>query len=252
MTKLIEEIRKIEFERIKYNQESEDYFETQQGNVPILISAPHGARHLRRGKWKEEDEYTSSIAIKLAETTGAHVIYVKNKTCEDPNYIKRARYKDKIREIVQNDGIKFLLDIHGVNKSRPFKICVGTRYNNNNESSCPTYKDTIEEALRDFQEPPIFNRRNFKAKKKGTITSFARKECGIESAQVEINARYRIVDRKPDSSKAMSREEPVFRAEEEDVLELFDHLKEMILTIRKKIESDRRTAEVKELESING
>ncbi len=252
MNKLIEEIREIEFERVNYNQESEDYFETQEGNIPILISAPHGARHFRKDKWKEEDEYTSSIAIKLAEATGAHVIYVKNKTYEDPNYAERARYKDKIREIVLNDGIRFLLDIHGANKDRPFKICVGTRYNNNNESSCPTYKDTLEGVLRDFQEPPIFNRRNFKAKKKATVTSFARKECGIESAQVEINARYRIVERKPDSSKAMSGKEPVFKAEEKDVLDLFDHLKEMILRVSEKIESDRRTTAVTELESVKG
>lgn len=236
MNKLIEEIREIEFERIKYDEESEDYFETQEGSIPILISAPHGARHLRKGKWKEEDEYTASIAIKLAEATGAHVIYVKNKTVEDSNYTKETRYKAKVRNIIGNNGIKFLLDIHGVNKNRPFKICVGTRYNNNNESSCPTYKDTIEEVLKDFQEPPIFNRRNFKAKKKETITSFARKECGIESAQVEINARYRIVERKPDSSKAMSGKEPVFKAEEKDVLDLFNHLKIMILRIRDKIE----------------
>jgi hypothetical protein len=239
MTKLIEGIRKVEFEKIKYDQEAEDYFETQDGNIPVLISAPHGARHLRKGNWKEEDEYTSSIAIKLAEATGAHVIYVKNKTYEDPNYIERAKYKDKIREMVQNDGIKFLLDLHGVNKDRPFKVCVGTRHNNNSESSCPTYKDTIEEVLRDFQEPPIFNRRNFKAKKKETVTSFARKECGIESAQLEINARYRIVERKPDSSKAMSGEEPVFKADEKDVLDLFNHLKEMILRIREKINDQR-------------
>lgn len=235
MNRLIEEIREIEFEKIKYGQESEDYFETQEGNIPILISAPHGARHLRKGKWKEEDEYTASIAIRLGEATGAHVIYVKNKTSEDPNYIEKTRYKDKIGEIVQNGGIKFLLDIHGANKDRPFKICVGTRYNNTNESSCPTYKDTIEEVLRDFQEPPIFNRTNFKAKKKATVTSFARKECGIESAQVEINARYRIVERKADSSKAMSGKEPVFKAEEKDVLDLFNHLKEMILKVSKKI-----------------
>ncbi|MGD8228148.1 MAG: hypothetical protein PVH82_07080 [Desulfobacteraceae bacterium] len=239
MMKLVEEIRQIEFEKIKYNQESEDYFETQEGNIPILISAPHGARHLRKGKWKEEDEYTASIAMKLGEATGAHVIYVKNKTHEDPNYIKRARYKDKIREIVQGNGIKFLLDLHGVNKNRPFKLCVGTRYNNNNQSSCPTYKDTIEEMLRGFQEPPIFNRRNFKAKKKETVTSFAQKECGIESAQVEINARYRIVERKPDSSKAMSGKEPVFKAEEKDVLALFNHLSQMILRINEKIDSQR-------------
>jgi hypothetical protein len=239
MTKLIEEIRQIEFEKIKYDQESEDYFETLEGNIPILISAPHGARHLRRGKWKEEDEYTASIAIRLGEATGAHVIYVKNQTYEDSNYIRKTRYKEKVKDIIRDYGIKFLLDIHGVNKDRPFKICLGTRYNNNNESSCPTYKDTIEEVLRDFQEPPIFNRRNFKAKKGATVTSFARNECRIESAQVEINARYRIVERKPDSSKAMSGKEPVFKAEEKDVLDLFNHLKEMILRVSEKIEDQR-------------
>jgi hypothetical protein len=252
MTKLIEEIRKIEFEKIKYGQESEDYFETQEGNIPILISAPHGARAFRNLKWKEEDEYTASIAIKLGDITGAHVIYVKNKTYEDSNYIRKTRYKEKVKDIIRDDGIKFLLDLHGVNKDRPFKICVGTRYNNNNESSCPTYKHIIEEALRDFQEPPIFNRRNFKAKKKETVTSFARKECGIESAQVEINARYRIVERKPDSSKAISGKEPVFKAEERDVLDLFNHLKEIILRVSEKIKSDRRKVAVTQLESVIG
>jgi hypothetical protein len=52
---------------------------------------------------------------------------------------------------------------------------------------------------------------------------------------VEINARYRIVERKADSSKAMSGKEPVFKAEEKDVLDLFNHLKEMILKVSKKI-----------------
>ena len=239
MTKLIEEIRQIEFERIKYNQESEDYFETQEGNIPILISAPHGARHLRKGKWKEEDEYTASIAIRLGEATGAHVLYVKNKTYEDSNSLRRTKYKDKVKDIIKHDGIKFLLDIHGAGKNRPFKICVGTRYNREDKSSCPTYKDIIEDVLRDFQDPPIFNRRYFKATKKETVTSFARRGCGIESAQVEINARYRIVERKPDSSKAMSGKEPVFEAEEKDVLDLFNRLKEMILRVSEKIDDQR-------------
>lgn len=237
MRRLVEEIRKIEFEKIDYDQVNGDYFETREGNIPILISAPHGAKHLRKGKWKEEDEYTASIAVVLGEITGAHVIYVKNKTYEDPNYIEGTRYKDKIREIIEKDGIKFLLDIHGVNKNRPFKICVGTRYDQKERSSCPTFKDIIEEVLRDFQEPPIFNRRYFKATKEETVTSFARKQCGIESAQVEINAKYRIVERKPDASKAMSGEEAVFKAREEDVLDLLSHLKKMILKIREKIES---------------
>jgi hypothetical protein len=238
MDKLIEEIREIEFDKISYNQQSEDYFESREGNIPILISAPHGAKHFRKGKWKEEDEYTASIAIKLGEATGAHVIYVKNRTYEDPNYIGKTKYKEKVRDIIQAYGIKFLLDIHGANKKRPFKVVVGTRYGKTDRSSCPTYKDIIEDVLGGLQEPPIFNRKYYKATRKETVTSFARKECGIESAQIEINGRYRIVERKPDSAKAMSGEEPFFKAKEEDILSLFSYLKEVILRIREKIEDN--------------
>jgi hypothetical protein len=240
MKRLIEEIREIEFERIKYDQESEQYFDIQEGNIPILISAPHGARHFRKDKWKEEDEYTSSIAIKLGQATGAHVIYVKNKTVEDPNYIRKSRYKDSVGDIIKRCQIRFLLDIHGANKNKPFKICVGTRYDEEEKSSCPTFKNLIEKSLVDFQEPPVFNRPYYRATKKETITSFARRECGIESAQIEINAGYRIVERKPDSSKAVTGEEPVFKAQEKDVLDVFDHLRRMVLTINKEIDAGRR------------
>ncbi len=237
MNPLVEEIKRIEFEKISYDQDGVDYFETQEGTIPILVSAPHGARHLREDKWKQEDEYTASIAIKLAETTGAHVIYVKNKTTEDSNYIPKSRYKDRVRSLVRDYKIKFLLDLHGASKNRPFKICIGTRYDKREKSSCPTLMGIIERSLMDFQEPPIFNRDNFKATRKETVTSFARKMCGIESAQAEINARYRIVERKPDSSKAMSGTEPFFQAEEKDILDLFDRLKKMIVMINEEIEN---------------
>jgi hypothetical protein len=60
------------------------------------------------------------------------------------------------------------------------------------------------------------------------------------------------VERKPDSSKAMSGKEPVFEAEEKDVLDLFNHLKEMILRVSEKIKSDRRKVAVTQLESVIG
>jgi hypothetical protein len=67
------------------------------------------------------------------------------------------------------------------------------------------------------------------------VTSFARHVCGIEAAQFEINARYRIVERKPESTRAMHGDEPHFMAEEADVLELVQCLKEMVLRINKEI-----------------
>ena len=92
----------------------------------------------------------------------------------------------------------------------------------------------LEEVLRDLQEPPIFNRKDFKARKPETVTSFARIVCGIEAAQVEINAAYRIVERKPDSTKALAGKDPFFRADSKDVLMVFDTLKKTVQKISEK------------------
>ena len=156
MDKSLKDIKEIEFTEIHYDKENEDYYQYKEGKIPILISAPHGARHLRDGKWKEEDEYTGAIAVKLAELTGAHVIYVKSATKEDSNYDLKTKYKDKISEVVKEHGIKFIADIHGANSSRPFKLSVGIINDEKENSSCPTFKDIIRDSLKTFQNK-IFN-----------------------------------------------------------------------------------------------
>jgi hypothetical protein len=236
------DIKRIECDEIDYHTESDDYFEIIKGNIPILISAPHGAKHLRDGKWKEEDEYTAAIAIKLGEMTGAHVIYVKNKTREDSNQLEKTKYKEKIKEIVEDYGIKFLADIHGAKKDRDFKVCVGIIDIDENSKSCSCrgFKAVIEEVFSDFQSP-IFNLEGLNAADPRTVTYFAKNICKIKAAQFEINANYRIIERKPDSSKAIEGVEPDFKAEEKDVLELLNRLKEMILRIKEKIVAESNT-----------
>jgi hypothetical protein len=235
MHPILTDIHAIEFERIQYTRESDDYFGIIEGSIPILLSAPHGARHLRDGRWKGEDEYTSSLAIKLGALTGASVIFVKNKTEEDSNYLANTRYKDAIGELVARRGIGFLADIHGADISRDYKMSVGIIDDEDmEECSCPRFKPVIEEAIRAFQYP-LFNLDDFTAGSPETVTSFARHVCGIEAAQFEINARYRIVERKPDSTRAMHGDEPNFKAEEADVLALVQCLKEMVLRIKEEI-----------------
>jgi hypothetical protein len=235
MHPLLKAIRAIEFEQIQYNSASDDYFGIIKGEIPILLSAPHGAKHLRDGRWKGEDEYTSALAIKLGAMTGASVIFVKNKTQEDSNYLPSTRYKDAIRELVAEQGIKFLADIHGADIARDYKMSVGIIDEEAPERcSCPRCKPVIEEAVRAFQYP-LFNLDAFTAGSPATVTSFARHACGIESAQFEINARYRIVARKPESTRAMHGDEPHFKAEEADVLALVECMKKMVIKINEKI-----------------
>jgi hypothetical protein len=235
MHPLLTDIRAIEFEQIQYNSESDDYFGIIEGNIPILLSAPHGAKHLRDGRWKGEDEYTSSLAIKLGALTGASVIFVKNKTKEDSNHLPNTRYKDALRKLVDEKGIKFLADIHGADIARDYKINIGIIDDEDMaQCSCPQCKPIIEETLRAFQYP-LFNLDAFTAGSPETVTFFARHVCGIEAAQFEINARYRIVERKAESTRAMHGDEPNFKAEEADVLALVGCLKEMVMSISNEI-----------------
>ena len=235
MHPILRDIRTIEFEQIQYNSKSDDYFGVVKGNIPILLSAPHGAKHLRNGTWKGEDEYTAALAIALGELTGASVIFVKNKTEEDSNRLSRTRYKDAIKQMVHEQGIGFLADIHGADIKRNYKVSVGIIDEKAMERcSCPRCKPLIEEAFRSFQDP-LFHLDAFTAASPETVTSFARHVCGIEAAQFEINARYRIVERKPDSTRALHGDEPHFRAVETDVLELVGCLKDMVKRINEEI-----------------
>ena len=234
MDKLLKDIREIEFTKIQYQKEQDDYYEYKKGKIPILISAPHGAKHLRNGSWKEEDEYTAGIAIKLAEMTGAHVIYVKNATKEDSNHDLETKFKDKIREIVKEHGIKFIADIHGANSNRPFKVSVGIINDEDEKCSSPSFKDIIQETFKTFQND-IFNLCNFSASKSGTVTSFAKNILNIEAAQFEINSKFRIAERKPDSAYS-KKGDSEYKADENNVIELMSLLKEMVLRINQKIE----------------
>jgi hypothetical protein len=228
MTNLLEEIKKIEFTVIRCDEQSADYFRYIGGQIPILISAPHGAKHYRKhdgkGYWKKEDAYTSSLAIKLGQLTGAHVMYAKYKAGEDPNSDARSAYKDFLKKVVIEHDIKFILDLHGACGNQPFKVDVGTVSDAPGECSCPTFRPIIQKAFQGFEEH-VFNK-HFAASGCGTVTSFARNDLGIEAAQFEINARYRIIE---------SRSNPNLKANEQDVVDMVGRLEQMIVDINESI-----------------
>ncbi len=234
-SKVLEDIRQIEYSEIKYGEESTEYYGFIKGEIPILISAPHGTPHFRRrwNRWRGEDEYTSSLAVELGRLTGAHVLYVKNKAREDPNSDPMSRYKMAVAEAVKQYHIKFFLDLHGSDESRPYKIDIGIINDEAQKSSCPVFQKVLRESFSGF-EPELFNK-NFCAKDTRTLTSFARNELGIEAAQIEINAKYRIVQRKPDSSRARRGIDPHYQANPKDVLDFITKLNRAISKINERI-----------------
>lgn len=200
----IQELRRIEQDNIRVDVPSRKYFGYIKGSIPILISAPHGAKHYRarENRWKAQDAYTSALAIKLGQLTGAHVIFTKNKTLEDPNNAYQCRYKDFLAKVVRANKIKFVMDLHGAGLNHSFKIDVGILDGRTGKSSCPTFKPIIERDLQDF-EKIVFNKR-FRANDPATITFFTWKKLRVESAQFEINAYYRNIGKTGAFSQADS------------------------------------------------
>ena len=132
-------------------------------------------------------------------------------------------------------GIKFIADIHGANSNRPFKVSVGIISNEKENCSCPTFKDIIEDSLKTLQEKP-FNHPNFTASGSNTITNFSKNTLNVEAAQFEINSKFRIVERKPDSSYSKKGMDSEYKADEKNVIEHMNHLEEMVLKINQKIQ----------------
>ena len=247
MDKILKNIKQFEFDKINYQELSEDYFNIIPGNIPILISAPHGARPYRNGKPRDvgEDEYTASIFVFLGKLTGAHVIYVKNATKKDPNFYPGTKYKKAIKEIIDKNEIKFIADIHGASNENDFLVDVGIIDDTNLDyCSCPNFKDIIEESFYEIialQNGKLFNIRFAGAGNPDrgieTITRFAKDTCKIDAAQFEIRADYRILKRKPDATMALNTEEKEFQHDKEKVSKMIILLKEMIIKINQSIDN---------------
>ncbi len=185
------------------------------GRLPILLSAPHGAAHVRAGKPKEEDEFTAGLARLVAERSGAHVLYARRKSMKDPNWHLDAPYKAFLAEIVHKAGIQFVLDIHGASSHTDFGMALGT----NNTRSCPGELEVIVATLAQYGLAPGeegLNRLDidnaFPSKGSGSITRFLSEQLRVPAIQIEINAHLRLAERRRDSTKTQP-----FRADPERV-----------------------------------
>ncbi len=181
----------------------EDSFLVIPGNLPVLLSAPHGAAHWRNERYKEEDEYTSGLARLIGESTGAHVICVHRRSSTDPNMDVDAPYKAALKEIVRLRNLRIVLDIHGCKPENGFGIALGTMKG----ASCPRHRPVILQ---------ILNKQGFLESSAGLaglnvdkkypamgedsrepVTRFVWEKLGLSAAQFEVNAHLRVVQRLP-------------------------------------------------------
>lgn len=183
-------------------------FTYKPGLIPVLLSAPHGTVHTRLGKPKQEDEFTSGFAQLVAEITDAHVIFARYRSQTDSNWYPDTPYKKLIREVVQREAIRFVLDIHGVAEHRKFGLALGTLHGR----SCPRHRDIILRTMKRFgfsqDAVEVLHRldldRSFTAEGiegQETITRYVWENLAVPAAQFELHPSLRIVERRPEATE---------------------------------------------------
>lgn len=194
LKKQIEEINKKIFDNEqKRKQNKEKSFEIINGSIPIILSAPHSVKQTRNGKIKEAEGETGAIVQILAEKTGAYAIYKTYNNNDDANYdIYNNLYKEELKQIIESNNIKLLLDLHGAKYESNFDVEIGTDdgKNINDVKLVEILKDSFNKnGIKNVKE-----NEKFKASTIHTISKYISENTGISCVQIEIAGQFRYIE----------------------------------------------------------
>jgi hypothetical protein len=186
--------------------EGEHRIGSLRGTTPVLLSAAHGAVHTRRGEPKQEEEFTAAMACLVAELTDAHALYARRRSPTDPNWYRDVPYKRRLSRIVAQNGIEFVLDIHGTCPSRNLGVALGTMTGR----SCPGQRGLIVRLLENHGFRREADHLDYldvdetftagRLSEQETITAFSWDILGVPSAQLELHPGLRVVERRGDAT----------------------------------------------------
>lgn len=169
-----------------------------EGNIGVMVSAPHSTQHSRNGKTLPADKLTGEIAIYLHKKTGCHVIYSNEQLDNDPNYDESNNFYQKaLREYIDKNNVKLLVDLHGAAKEHDFAIDVGTV--DDKDTSLNGYdfiydliKQTFNKSLSsNNHKENVVKNNTFSGGNQNTVTKFISSKTSIPCIQLEINKEYR-------------------------------------------------------------
>jgi hypothetical protein len=172
----------------------------------VLLSAPHGARTYRNNEdeeWHEEDEYTAGMALLLSELCDTSMIATLWRTEDsDPNEHgeMRSAYKQALKQLVREQPILWVLDLHGAREDNPQTklVDLGTR---KKLQSFP--EDNIGKLVELIQARlgnNAVSRDGIAATNPNRITAYCQEQLRIPAMQLEMKPSVRVVWRRPDSS----------------------------------------------------
>lgn len=165
-------------------------YEILTGTCPVMISAPHSVSQTRNGKRKPAEPYTGALAKMLHDELSCSVIYKTRNLKDDANYDKNSPYKNDLAKYVQQNRIKFVIDLHQLSDSRNVMIDIGTNYmkNLNNALKPLNMLNIILEAFSKRNLGILQIDKPFAASGEYTVSAFISSSCRIPCVQLEINS----------------------------------------------------------------
>lgn len=179
-------------------------FRILKNKSKIMISAPHSVKHIRKWEILPSDLLTWWLALYLWKRLNLSVIYSTSYKVWDPNFDdnKNSGYKQSLAKYINENDIKFLIDLHGCWSFRDFSIELGTwgKWNPNllwNEKILNIIVNSLNDNLKLYIQHTkkiITHNTIFSASRNTTVSRFISKECKIPTIQIEINKELRNID----------------------------------------------------------
>lgn len=185
----------------KYNGVGKEKFSFLNGNIPILLSAPHAVNHFRNGSVKYADKMTGGLVKFLQNETGCHIVCSTKYSESDPNFDLESEYKNQLAEYIFNHDIKLVIDLHGSSKEKPYAVELGTVPNSDCENYSLKGNDFVETLIKyafeyefknkNFERDRITKNTIFDAGHQDTVTKFVAENTNAAAVQLEINSIFR-------------------------------------------------------------
>lgn len=171
-----------------------------EGELPVMVSAPHAVSQLREGRVKPSDDFTGAMALAVAELSGCSAIVASRYDARDPNWdpFESCAYKQALARVIGERGIVAVLDIHGIPSAAPDAIEVGSADGQTvlalpgaDEYACRLLREKLDEHLIRQRKTISLNVRHA-ARGHNTVTRAISRECNVAALQIEIATPFRV------------------------------------------------------------
>ena len=174
-------------------------YKVVKGEFPILLSAPHSARTIRSGEVRIRENYVGSFVHSLSKLCKVFAIYTTN-IILDPNRYDSSKYKKKIKKLIDESNIKFVIDIHGSSNTHKFDIDIGT-YDSKSLLGNKKYIEIFKSSLKKYGFNSI-SENFFTRIINDTVTRFSY-ALGVPALQLEISKSSRDLRNEKDNTLRM-------------------------------------------------